>query len=120
MRLGRLTVVLTAGIAIITAAACSSSKKSNDGGGGATPPGGGSSSSSGAPAGLPDPGAQPKSKVQAANLTGDCAPFSQYGKYSGAKVTMYSSITDPEGGYLQKSWKKFEQCTGITIQYTAD
>ena len=43
-------------------------------------------------------------------------PFGQYGKYSGATVTMYTSITDPEVSYLQQSWKQFEKCTGITIR----
>ena len=53
------------------------------------------------------------------SLSADCAAFSAYTGNKGT-VTMYSSITDPEGGYLQQSWKQFESCTGIKIAYTAD
>ncbi len=49
-----------------------------------------------------------------------CAAFSKWTGHSGKKVSMYSSITDPEGASLQKSWKQFEDCTGITINYQAD
>jgi len=55
-----------------------------------------------------------------AGMTGDCAAYSKYGSHPGTTVTMYASITDPEGGYLRESWKTFERCTGITISYTAD
>ena len=112
----RFVELATASIAlVVVVTACSSSKKDN---GGATPGGGGSSTASnGAPSGVPDPAKQPKSKVQAANMTGDCAQFSKYGKYSGAKVTVYTSITDPEITYHRDSVKAFEKCTGITIQY---
>jgi alpha-glucoside transport system substrate-binding protein len=106
----KLTAVCAAGLLLTTTvAACSSSKKKNSGGGGP------SSSASG-----PDLSAQPKSKVKATTMTGDCAPFGQYGSHPGTSVTMYSSITDPEGASLQKSWTQFEKCTGITIKYTAD
>jgi alpha-glucoside transport system substrate-binding protein len=56
----------------------------------------------------------------AANNSAECASFSAYQGHSGKKVTIYASITDPEGGYLKQSWKQFESCTGITIQYTGD
>lgn len=49
-----------------------------------------------------------------------CADYAAYQGHSGKKVTMYSSITDPEAGQLKQSWAKFESCTGITIQYTGD
>ena len=116
MHLTRLTAATAAGVLLMTAAvACSSSKKNTGGGGGTTNPSGGAAAS-----GVPDPSKQPKTKVTAATMTGDCAPFGVYGKYVGKTVTMYSSITDPEGASLQKSWTKFESCTGIKIQYTAD
>lgn len=126
MRFKRLSVAVVAGTAAVSlVAACSSSggdNSGNTGGAGPTDTGAASSPTNGSSpaAGLPDPGQQPKSKITAATMTGDCAPFGKYGKYSGAHVTMYSSITDPEGASLQKSWKQFEQCTGITIDYTAD
>jgi alpha-glucoside transport system substrate-binding protein len=117
MHLKRLTAAAAAGVLLMTAAvACSSSKKKDTGsGGGSTNPGG-----SAAPSGVPDPAAQPKSKVKPATLTGDCAAFGKYGSYPGKTVTMYASITDPEGSRLEKSWTQFEKCTGIKIQYTAD
>lgn len=106
----RLTAVAAAGVLLATSvAACSSSKKSSGGSGGSQ------SSSQGANAGN-----QPKSKVSATTMTGDCAPFGQYGSHPGTTVTMYSSITDPEGQHLKDSWKQFEKCTGITVAYTAD
>jgi alpha-glucoside transport system substrate-binding protein len=110
MQLKRVTTAVALGSAVIVLAAACSSSKSGGGGGGNS-----SGSSSG-----PDLSAQPKSKVVAATLSGDCAPFGKYGKYSGKTVTMYASITDPEGSYLEQSWKKFESCTGIKIAYTAD
>jgi alpha-glucoside transport system substrate-binding protein len=108
MRWKTVAVAVAAGSVVISLAACSSSKNDS----------GGSSKQTNSTA--PDTGAQPASKIKAATMTGDCAPFGKYGKYAGKTVTMYSSITDPEGQHLQDSWKKFEECTGITIQYTAD
>jgi alpha-glucoside transport system substrate-binding protein len=109
MRLKRVTAVIATSAAIVAlAAGCSSSKSKSGNGGNPTSSGG------------VDLSAQPKSKIVAATLTGDCAAYGKYGKYSGATVTMYASITDPEGTYLQQSWKQFEKCTGITIKYTAD
>ncbi len=106
----KLTAVTAAGLLLATTvAACSTSKKSG-GGSGST-----QSTSSG-----PDLSGQPKSKITATTMTGDCAPFGAYGSHPGTTVTMYASITDPEGGYLEQSWKQFEKCTGVTIKYTGD
>jgi alpha-glucoside transport system substrate-binding protein len=95
MRWKKATAAAAAGSAVLLGlAACSSS------GGSKSPSsssGGGSSSST--------------------TLTGDCAPFSQYAGPKGT-VTMFGSILSPESDSLNKSWAKFEQCTGITIQYT--
>jgi alpha-glucoside transport system substrate-binding protein len=115
MQLKKISVVVAAAaLTLTTAAACSSSKKSP---GGNNSSGGGSSAP--APSGVPDPGAQPKSKIQAATLTGDCAAFGKYGKYSGATVTIYTSITAPEIDYHINAIKPFERCTGITVKYQA-
>jgi alpha-glucoside transport system substrate-binding protein len=78
-------------ITLITAAACSSSGGSGGGGGG----------SSNAP-----------------TLTGDCAQFQAYAGHKGKTVTMFGSILSPESDSLNKSWAKFQSCTGITIKYT--
>jgi len=115
MQWKRLSAVIATGVLVTsTVAACSSSKSKSGGGGG-----GGSTNPSGS-ASVPDAGAQPKSKVKATTMTGDCAPFGVYGSYPGKTVTMYSSITDPEGTSLVKSWKQFEKCTGVTVKYVAD
>jgi len=53
-------------------------------------------------------------------MSGDCAPYGVYGKYNGAKVTVYTSITDPELSLHVSSVKDFERCTGIDVQYTGD
>lgn len=50
-------------------------------------------------------------------LTGDCAPFQAYAGHAGTKVTMFASILSPESDSLQASWKKFSDCTKITISY---
>jgi len=115
VRWNKPVALLSASLALVLAiAACSSSKKSAGSGGSG---GGSSSSSAPPPSGEPDPAKQPKSKVQAATMSGDCAPYGKYGHYSGAKVTIYTSITDPEISYHRNSVKKFEQCTGISIEY---
>jgi alpha-glucoside transport system substrate-binding protein len=114
MQSKKLTAALAAGLLLATTmAACSSSKKKDSGNSGNA----GGPSSSAAPSGVPDPGAQPKSKIKPATMSGDCAAFGKYGQYNGAKVTIYTSITSPEIEYHINSVKPFEKCTGITIQY---
>jgi alpha-glucoside transport system substrate-binding protein len=96
MRFGKATTfVALATAATLAATGCSSSKSSGNGNGNGS---GGSTES----------------------LSGDCAAFSAYSGHKGKTVSMYASITDPEGGYLQQSWKQFEDCTGIKINYTGD
>ena len=94
MHMGRSRTVgvSTAAIAALaTLAACSSSGNNSAGNGG----GGGSSA-----------------------LTGNCAQYSAYSGHSGSTVTMFGSILSPESDSLNTSWKEFDQCTGIKIQYT--
>ena len=114
MQLKKVSIGVAALLALSTAAACSSSKsgKGNNSAGN----NGGTSSGAAAP-GVPDPGKQPKSKIKAVSMSGDCAAYGKYGKYSGAKVTIYTSITQPELQYHIDAIKKFSQCTGITVQY---
>ena len=50
-------------------------------------------------------------------LTGDCAKYQPFAGHAGTKVSMFASIISPESDSLQKSWAKFSECTGITIQY---
>src|SRR5690242_1280696 len=92
MRWKTVYAAVATGGAIMMLAACSSSG-GNSGGGG-------------------------NSSANAPKLTGDCAQFQQYAGHSGKTVTMFGSILSPESDSLNKSWAKFEQCTGITIKYT--
>ncbi|WP_392542292.1 ABC transporter substrate-binding protein [Oryzobacter telluris] len=47
----------------------------------------------------------------------DCAPYKTFGDLKGKTVTVYTSITAPEDGPHQASYKPFEACTGVTIKY---
>jgi len=92
MRWKNVAAVASASMAlVVVVSACSSSKDNGGGGGGSS--GGGNA---------------------------DCASFSKWNGHKGTTVTIYSPITDPEGASLVKSWKKFEDCTGIKINYQAD
>jgi alpha-glucoside transport system substrate-binding protein len=46
--------------------------------------------------------------------------LAQYGDLSGKTVTVYTSITAPEGDAQERSYKLFEECTGATVKYDAD
>ena len=78
--------------------------------------GGGSSSSSSSTGAASSPTGAASSSTGAA-LTGACAQFSSYAGPKGT-VTIFGSIISPESNSLAKSWSQFEQCTGITINYT--
>jgi alpha-glucoside transport system substrate-binding protein len=47
----------------------------------------------------------------------DCAPYKKWQVSGDATVSAYSSIRDVEADRLEASWKKFEDCTGITIEH---
>jgi alpha-glucoside transport system substrate-binding protein len=89
MKRSRLLAAAAAGVALATVAGCSSN---NNGSGG--------------------------SGTSASPLTGDCKVFQAYAGHSGETVTIFGSILSPESDSLNKSWAKFDQCTGIKIQYT--
>ena len=101
----RKSAVVLSAAAMAMLAACGSS--GNGGGGGPSGTG---------PAGI-NLDNQPESNIKAVKMTGDCASYGQYGKYNGAKVTIYTSITNPELQYHIDAIKDFEKCTGITVQY---
>jgi len=85
--------------AALAVAACSSSGSSSS-----------SSSSSGG-------ASSASSSSTGAALSGACSAFSSYAGAKGT-VTIFGSIISPESNSLAKSWAQFEQCTGITINYT--
>lgn len=47
----------------------------------------------------------------------DCAPYDAYGTFEGDTVTIGGTILDLEADRLVESWKDFETCTGIEIDY---
>ena len=110
----RISVVAATAALALTTAACSSSGNGDDGG---TPANTGGGNTSSAPSGSGEFPDQPASKIQAAEMTGDCADYGKYGKYDGTTVTVYTSITNPELQYHVDAAKKFEECTGIDVKY---
>ncbi|HCU51289.1 MAG TPA: sugar ABC transporter substrate-binding protein, partial [Micromonosporaceae bacterium] len=49
--------------------------------------------------------------------TPECAAFKEFTGIAGKKVTIYASIRDVEQDLLKQSWKDFENCTGVKIDY---
>ena len=45
----------------------------------------------------------------------NCDPFSGYKNLKGKKVTIFTSILEPELSTLKKAWGDFETCTGVKI-----
>jgi alpha-glucoside transport system substrate-binding protein len=50
----------------------------------------------------------------------DCSVYSQYGDLKGKTVTIYAGIVAPEDQPYVDSFKQFEKCTGVKVNYTAD
>jgi alpha-glucoside transport system substrate-binding protein len=50
----------------------------------------------------------------------DCAPYKSYGKHDGKTVSIYTGIVSPEDTPQIDSYKKFEDCTGIKVNYQGD
>src|SRR5262245_61045796 len=47
----------------------------------------------------------------------ECAPYAQYKVSSKKTVSVYATIRDVEADKLKQSWKQFEDCTNIKIDY---
>ncbi|WP_432830493.1 ABC transporter substrate-binding protein [Dactylosporangium sp. CA-092794] len=47
----------------------------------------------------------------------ECAPFAQYKVAKKKTVSVYATIRDAEADKLTQSWKEFEDCTNIKIEY---
>lgn len=47
----------------------------------------------------------------------DCAAYTKFGDLKGTTVTVYTSIVAPEDQPHIDSWKPFEDCTGVDVQY---
>ncbi|UQU61696.1 ABC transporter substrate-binding protein [Couchioplanes caeruleus] len=50
----------------------------------------------------------------------DCAQFSSYGDLKGKTVSVYTGIVTPEDKAYKDSYKPFEDCTGVKINYEGD
>ncbi|PJI86741.1 ABC transporter substrate-binding protein [Luteimicrobium subarcticum] len=50
----------------------------------------------------------------------DCSQFSSYGDLKGKEVTIYAGVVAPEDQPYVDSFKPFEKCTGVKVNYTAD
>jgi alpha-glucoside transport system substrate-binding protein len=57
---------------------------------------------------------------QAALDDPECAAYQQYGSFSGKRVSLYSGIVAPEDEPHINSYKKFERCTGITVEFQGE
>ena len=51
------------------------------------------------------------------NFSGECAAFAQYGSLRGKSVNVYTPIVSPEDQSHIDSFKLFEECTGVRINY---
>src|SRR3954453_2623468 len=47
----------------------------------------------------------------------DCSAFKQYGDLKGQRISVYTSIVEPESVQQTDLYKPFEECTGATIKY---
>lgn len=47
----------------------------------------------------------------------ECAAYKDFTGIAGKTVTIYASIRDTEEDLLKQSWKDFENCTGVKINY---
>nr|BFE81988.1 ABC transporter substrate-binding protein [Planobispora longispora] len=61
--------------------------------------------------------ATPGTSTANGGAAADCAPFAQFGKHDGKKVSIYSPIRDVEADLFQQAWAPFEKCTGMKITY---
>lgn len=50
----------------------------------------------------------------------ECAAYQQYGSMPGKTVSIYSAIVAPEDQPHINSYKQFESCTGITVQFQGE
>ncbi|MFJ3402998.1 ABC transporter substrate-binding protein [Promicromonospora sp. NPDC090134] len=54
---------------------------------------------------------------EATQATIDCAAYEEFGDLEGTEVSVYTTIVEPEAETQTASYKPFEDCTGVTINY---
>jgi alpha-glucoside transport system substrate-binding protein len=47
----------------------------------------------------------------------DCSVYDEFGDLEGTSVSVYTSIVEPEQTEQTDSYKPFEECTGVTVEY---
>jgi alpha-glucoside transport system substrate-binding protein len=50
----------------------------------------------------------------------DCAPYTKFGDLKGKTVNIYTGIVTPEDAPHKESYKPFENCTGVKVNYEGD
>src|SRR3954463_7082363 len=55
--------------------------------------------------------------ADAADQSHGCAPHDEFGDLKGETVSVYTSIVDPEDQPQIDSYKPFEKCTGVKVEY---
>jgi alpha-glucoside transport system substrate-binding protein len=50
----------------------------------------------------------------------DCAPYTKFGDLKGKSVSIYTGIVTPEDTPHKQSYKPFEDCTGVKVNYEGD
>lgn len=103
-RRGGVAIVTTAALALVLSA-CGGS---GDGGG---------STTSGASDGATSEGDTDNQAGGAGDGAIDCSVYEQFGDLKGKEVSVYTSIVEPESDDQKASYKAFEDCTGVKINY---
>jgi alpha-glucoside transport system substrate-binding protein len=71
---------------------------------------------------LPGCGTEPKvsgpTEASAAGM--DCAPYTRFGDLKGKTVHIYTGIVAPEDTAQKESYRPFETCTGVRIDFSSD
>ncbi len=94
----RRSLAVGAGVAAATLVLAACSGGGDDGGGGGTDDAGGSGDSG-------------------ITTEIDCSKYDEFGDLDGKTVSVYTSIVDPESESHIASYKPFEDCTGVSIDY---
>src|SRR3954454_19966474 len=55
--------------------------------------------------------------ADAADQSIDCAPYEEFGDLKGQTVSVSPPFVDPEEKPQIDSYKPFEECTGVTVNY---
>jgi alpha-glucoside transport system substrate-binding protein len=54
------------------------------------------------------------------SASAECAPYASYGDLTGKSISVYTGIVTPEDQPYMDSYKPFETCTGVKVNYVGD